>query len=44
MAKSVVPNVVATEGDTLLGMLLLAGSRVTFDVIDGGSVIIEDVP
>src|SRR2546423_12399951 len=31
----------ATEGDVLIGMALLYGSRVGFDVIDGGLVTIS---
>lgn len=34
----------ATEGSVLVGMALLFGSRVTLDVEDGGSVLIETLP
>ena len=33
-----------TEGGALAGMRLLAGSRMTLDVIDGGQVTIEALP
>ena len=33
-----------TDGKPLLGMALLAGSRVAFDAQDGGGVLIEQLP
>jgi len=33
--------VLATQGDVLVGMAMLAGHRVTLEVEDGGSVTIE---
>jgi clan AA aspartic protease len=33
-----------TDGGALIGMELLHGSRVSFDVIDGGHVTIEPLP
>ena len=35
--------VLRSEGDPLLGMALLWGSRITFDALDGGEVSIEKV-
>ncbi len=32
------------EGTPLVGMSLLEGSRMTMDVVDGGEVIIEELP
>jgi len=36
--------VLVAEGSALVGMSMLAGSRVTLDVEDGGSVMIEALP
>ena len=36
--------VVSADGDPLVGMSLLYGSRVTLDVVDGGPVTIEPLP
>jgi clan AA aspartic protease len=36
--------VLAAEGDPLVGMSMLYGSRVTLDVVDGGQVTIEALP
>lgn len=36
--------VLEADGEPLLGMSLLYGSRVTLDVIDGGSVTVEPLP
>jgi clan AA aspartic protease len=33
-----------TDGDVLLGMSLLYGSRLLVDVVDGGQVAIHDIP
>jgi clan AA aspartic protease len=37
-------DVLETQNDPLIGMSLLYGSRVTLDVIDGGSVVILPLP
>jgi hypothetical protein len=36
--------VLSSEGGSLVGMLLLRGSRLTIDVIDGGKAIIQPLP
>jgi predicted aspartyl protease len=36
--------VLAADGDPLVGMSLLRGSRVTLDVVDGGPVTIAPLP
>jgi len=33
-----------TAGTPLIGMSLLEGSRLTMDVVDGGKVILEELP
>lgn len=33
-----------TDGDILLGMSLLHGSRLLVDVLDGGDVTVSDIP
>ncbi len=36
--------VLETSGTALIGMRLLNGSKITMDVVDGGSVLIEELP
>jgi clan AA aspartic protease len=36
--------VLSADGDPLVGMSLLYGSRVTLDIVDGGPVAIEPLP
>ena len=36
--------VIESDGDPLLGMNLLRGNRVILDVVDGGDVIIDELP
>ncbi|MBI1904266.1 MAG: clan AA aspartic protease [Planctomycetia bacterium] len=33
-----------TQGKPLIGMSLLQGSRLTIDAVDGGAVVIEELP
>jgi clan AA aspartic protease len=37
-------HILVSDGDPLLGMHLLYGSRLTIDVVDGGAVTIEPLP
>ncbi len=37
-------QVIETDSETLLGMELLHGSRVTLDVRDGGTVVVDALP
>lgn len=37
-------EIIATDGESLLGMELLKGYRVRMDVIEGGAIVIERLP